>query len=286
MSNLAARFAVAIVVVPGLLALLIAGPAWGWWLLAWVVSGIGLDEFGRIVLGQAAGPARALLIGLGLLFGPGVFLLLEPAIRQAALGSLDPALLALVLMLAIFLLPLLMHMFFTVESRAAVDRAAFTTLGALYVGGLFACLALIRNLGGWEEGWRWILIILGVNWLNDTGAYFSGRFLGRHKLFPRVSPKKTWEGAVGGLLAGVGWLFISRALYLPALSVLDCVVLGVLAGAVGQVGDLIESVIKRGFRIKDSGGILPGHGGILDRMDAVLLASPLVYLYGLWVHPL
>jgi len=284
MGNLAARFAVAAVAVPGLLALLIVGPAWGWWLLAWIVSGIGLDEFGRITLGAL--PARLLLILLGLLFGAGVFVLAETRVRADVLGGLDAGLFGLLLVLVVFVIPMLAHLFFTVASREAVDRAVFTTLGALYVGGLFGVLALIRNLGGFEEGWRWVLVILGVNWLNDTGGYFAGRFLGRHKLFPRVSPKKTWEGSLGGVLAGVGWLFVSRALYLDTLSVADCVVLGILGGAVGQVGDLIESVIKRGFQVKDSGGILPGHGGILDRMDAVLLASPLVYFYALWVHPL
>ena len=113
-----------------------------------------------------------------------------------------------------------------------------------------------------------------------TGAYAAGRLFGKHKLYPRISPAKTWEGFIGGLLAAIGAAFATRAILLPdALSVLDCVLLGLLGGIGGPLGDLAESMLKRAYAVKDSGNILPGHGGMLDRVDALMINAPLVYFY-------
>ena len=115
-------------------------------------------------------------------------------------------------------------------------------------------------------------------WVCDTGAYFSGRFFGRHKLNWEVSPKKTWEGAVGGTLLAVGGAVLMRHLFLSTLfSVKEAICLGLLIAVVGQVSDLAESVIKRSTGVKDSSNLLPGHGGFLDRFDSYLLLAPLFY---------
>jgi phosphatidate cytidylyltransferase len=115
----------------------------------------------------------------------------------------------------------------------------------------------------------------------DTGAYFAGRLFGRHKLYEKVSPKKTIEGAVGGLAAGIGFAFLGRAIApgLGDLTPLDAILLGGVGAALGIVGDLFESLLKRSSGVKDSGDLIPGHGGVLDRIDALLFVGPFVYFY-------
>jgi phosphatidate cytidylyltransferase len=124
----------------------------------------------------------------------------------------------------------------------------------------------------------WILFVLGVVWCGDTGAYFVGRAIGRHKLHPRVSPKKTIEGAIGGLAGSVGGAFALVAVLDLPIDPLKTVFVALVGGAVAQLGDLTESLVKRACGVKDSGAILPGHGGMLDRIDGVLLALPFFYL--------
>lgn len=121
-----------------------------------------------------------------------------------------------------------------------------------------------------------IILLLAVVWAGDTGAYFVGRAIGRHKLYPLVSPKKTIEGAIGGLAASVGVAALIAALWLPQLSVPHAVVIGLLGGMAAQIGDLAESLVKRACGVKDSGRLLPGHGGMLDRVDGVIFAFPVV----------
>ena len=122
----------------------------------------------------------------------------------------------------------------------------------------------------------------GSAWLADTGGYFVGRFFGKTKLYEAVSPKKTREGFFGSLLGACVGAVLASLWYLPAIPLAHSLPLAVVAGGLGQLGDLVESLIKRSTGIKDSGWIVPGHGGILDRIDALLVASPLVYLYTLW----
>jgi phosphatidate cytidylyltransferase len=113
----------------------------------------------------------------------------------------------------------------------------------------------------------------------DSAAYFGGRAMGRHKLFERVSPKKTWEGAVWGLIGALGTAVVAKYTILPYLTLAESLVMGGIIGIFGQLGDLIESLLKRDAGVKDSSNLLPGHGGILDRFDSLLLVSPLLYIY-------
>ena len=149
-------------------------------------------------------------------------------------------------------------------------------MGFIYVPFLLGHLILIRD---WNRGITWTFFVLAVVFAGDTGAYYIGKALGRHKLSPNISPGKTVEGAAGGLAANlvVGVLF--KQYWLPELSWHLCVGLVVLLGVVGQVGDLVESMLKRSAGSKDSGGLLPGHGGILDRIDALLFAAPVLYYF-------
>ncbi|MBT3217778.1 MAG: phosphatidate cytidylyltransferase [Proteobacteria bacterium] len=158
-------------------------------------------------------------------------------------------------------------------SRGA-DNVGRYLVGFLWIA-MLGFFVLLRRLDG---GLAWIFLVLVIAWAGDTGAYFSGRFLGRHKLYPRVSPKKTWEGVAGGVTAATVGVFIVSFFY-TALRPLDCVLLGVVLCLAGVLGDLAESLIKRSHQVKDSGWIMPGHGGLLDRIDSVLFVAPLLYGY-------
>ena len=165
----------------------------------------------------------------------------------------------------------------------SLANSAITLFGILYVS-LFSSFLLIRELplrtgmpyriGGWI-----VIFIFATIWICDTAAYFLGSRLGRHPLFKRVSPKKTWEGAIGGFIIGIGAAIGLRSLFVSSLSVVDSIVIGIIVGVVGQISDLVESLYKRDSGLKDSSNILPGHGGILDRFDSPLLVGPIVYFY-------
>ncbi|MCO4744613.1 MAG: phosphatidate cytidylyltransferase [Proteobacteria bacterium] len=164
--------------------------------------------------------------------------------------------------------------------EAAADRVGRYVLGQVWIGFFLASLVILR---GFDFGLGWVFVVLAVAWCGDTGAYFAGRSLGKHKLYERVSPKKTWEGFFGGLAGGVGGLFAVRAIGATYgwtdLTPLDCVVLGVALGSAAVAGDLSESLMKRAFKVKDSGWIMPGHGGLLDRIDSVVFVAPLLVGY-------
>lgn len=159
------------------------------------------------------------------------------------------------------------------------NNIAHTIIGIIYV---MAPLALL-NIFSFEE----IIheyspeVVLGffiMLWLNDTGAYVFGRLFGKRKFFPRISPKKTWEGFAGGMASAIagGWIL---SIYYPQFSLLNWIILAILIAVSASFGDLVESMLKRSLNVKDSSNLLPGHGGILDRFDGVLLASPMVFTY-------
>ncbi|MEX1138513.1 MAG: phosphatidate cytidylyltransferase [Bacteroidota bacterium] len=135
-------------------------------------------------------------------------------------------------------------------------------------------LATVRAWGGWT-----VLSIVVAIWFCDTAAYFVGSVFGRHKLFPRVSPGKTWEGAIAGFVGAVAVMVVGRELFLPYLTLMDGIFLGVIVGVFGQMGDLVESRFKRDAGIKDSSALIPGHGGMYDRFDSLVFIAPFVYLY-------
>lgn len=149
--------------------------------------------------------------------------------------------------------------------------------GILYIGLLLGILVTLRL----EAGREWLFLALFAAFGSDTFAYFTGKSVGRHKLAPRVSPGKTWEGAVGGLAGAVlvVWLFTLDHGLQVALSVWQSVVLGLLVSVFGQLGDLAESFLKRRFGVKDAGRLIPGHGGVLDRIDSIVFAGVVVYIF-------
>jgi phosphatidate cytidylyltransferase len=165
-------------------------------------------------------------------------------------------------------------------SRSPLEESlkdgAMTFFGVLYIGLTLSTLSMTRLL---PQGEWLIFFLLLVTWASDTGAYYIGTLYGRHRLAPRISPKKTVEGLVGGLIGAIIIGYVARWWFLPELSGLDCLVLAILLTIAGLWGDLTESVMKRSVGMKDSGGILPGHGGMLDRLDSLLFAAPAFYYY-------
>jgi len=152
--------------------------------------------------------------------------------------------------------------------------------GAVYVALPLGCFLLLREMG--EEVWKsksYALLPYALTWLCDTFAYGVGRTLGRHKLVSTISPNKTVEGAIGGVLGAVAAGFLSKLSFASYLGWVDAIALGVLVGIFGQFGDLIESAMKRDAGIKDTSRIIPGHGGVLDRFDSFLFTVPLIYFY-------
>ena len=156
----------------------------------------------------------------------------------------------------------------------SVPRAALLLAGIVYIFGCWKCAMPLRELNP-----HWLMYALLVNWVGDMGAYYVGRRWGRHKMAPRISPNKSWEGAVASVAASVLVAGAYLLHFVPGVAVAQAVALTVAANAAGQLGDLTESAMKRGAGVKDSGGILPGHGGFLDRVDSTLFSLPLIYAY-------
>ena len=163
------------------------------------------------------------------------------------------------------------------KSDSSVWEIVFKqVVGIIYIPLFLSYIVLIRN---GDNGVLWIFLLLSVVFMGDTGAYYLGSYYGKHKLCPAISPNKTVEGALGGLAATLGSGALIKTFFLPLLPWGLSVLFFISIGLAGQVGDLFESQIKRVAHIKDSGAILPGHGGILDRIDAVLFAAPVAYIF-------
>ncbi len=258
--NLGKRVLSTIVLVPLFLWIVAGGPAWVFALVVVGVSMLANWEFTRMF--QRAGVP--VLREAGLLWGGLVTLAFVRSDRAGAA-------------FAVVVLGLL---------AASLDRGgagperwqrvAVTLLGVCYVNWLLGHAISLRAL---PDGVHWILLLVWVTWVGETAAYVVGSLAGRHKLAPGISPGKTVEGAVAQLAASVlaaltagGWVF-------PGLHLRDALAVGILLGVLGQVGDLVESALKRSVGVKDAGSVIPGHGGILDRIDGLLFNVPVLFYY-------
>jgi len=161
------------------------------------------------------------------------------------------------------------------DPKGAAVRLSVTLLGVVYVAGLLSFPALLRAM---DQGKTYVFYLALVTWAGDIGAFYVGTMLGRHRLSPSISAGKTVEGGVGGLLCSVLASCVARIWFWDRLGLGQSVALGLGLGVVGQVGDLCESMLKRSFGVKDAGVLIPGHGGVLDRVDSVLFTGPVLYL--------
>jgi phosphatidate cytidylyltransferase len=194
--------------------------------------------------------------------------------------------------------------FILVERLARQDignyapSAGLTVLGVVYAGWLMGFFILLRNLpairgvgasiAGRGPGHDYVLVVLLITWTYDTLAYFGGSFLGRHHLFRRISPAKTVEGTVTGLVCAALAALMCKRFFAAFLGWYEALLVGLMIGIVAQVGDLVESILKRSTNTKDSSKLIPGHGGLLDRFDSLLFTGPIFYLYlrmtALWLE--
>lgn len=187
------------------------------------------------------------------------------------------------LILVVSILVLLTFEMFRKKTHV-MENVASTFFSSIFVSLAMSYFILLQQLGfvgqgGNIGGYAVLTVFIGV-WSCDTLAYFVGSALGKHKIFPRVSPNKSWEGSLAGMLGSlVALVLIVRAGWLPGLDYTDALILGLIAGVAGQVGDFAESLVKRDVGVKDSSNLLPGHGGAWDRLDSILFAAPLSYLY-------
>ena len=216
---------------------------------------------------------REPLIYLGLLWA--LALVLSPHYRNPGVLPL-----AITAMMVISLICLLLR---PSREKAFLDWA-WTIVGALYVGWMLSYWLRLRGL---EYGQNWVYLAMLTTFANDTGAYFIGRAMGKHKLASAISPAKTWEGAIGGLISAIlAAIVIAMVLNLISpftFKYWQIMLLGFLVSIFAQIGDLVESLLKRSTGAKESGNLLPGHGGILDRFDSLIFVGAVVYYYVIWV---
>lgn len=179
------------------------------------------------------------------------------------------------------ILPLLLIVELFRNKDSAISNISATLLGIVYLGVFSSTLIGIREFysNNYVYGGYIIIAVFITLWMTDSAAYFIGTAIGKHKLFPRVSPNKSWEGAIAGFIFALISLVASKLIYLDFLSWTDIIAFSVIIGIFGQVGDLIESLIKRDSGVKDSSNLIPGHGGIFDRFDSLLFSAPIIYIY-------
>jgi phosphatidate cytidylyltransferase len=280
LGNLAQRFLVAVVAVPILLVILHYHRPEPTWALIFAASLLAMRElFGMVLPPEDRGPA--LVMGA---IACALFYWLDPIALMRYGADVPRALLnvsiegnAIAAAFAV-VVPCLWYLFKFRDIPSVANRITGTVMGIVYAGFLTTYLAKLKLIDP-KQGGDTVVLVLLVAWLADTGGYFAGRFIGGAKLYEAVSPKKTWAGAFGGLAGSLVGVVVLKLAFATYLSWLDVVLIAIPGGILGQMGDLAESLIKRSVGVKDSGALLPGHGGILDRIDAVLFIAPYVYTY-------
>ncbi len=235
------------------------------------------QEFYRIVAANKTVPLTYLGLIWTLLFIIGrdadLLSILE---TRFDLSLLMPLLLTSAIVLSLVMLLVHPH------KKEAFASWAWTMGGLLYIGWLLGILVALR---GQEDGRNWVFLALFATFASDSAALLIGSTMGRHRLAPGISPRKTWEGAIAGVFGAViaSLFFTLPTPFQLNLAYVPAIILGVLVSLFGQIGDLVESLFKRNMGVKDSGNLIPGHGGVLDRMDSVVFAGVLVYYYVVWV---
>ncbi len=243
-----------------------AGPPWSWWLLVSLVTAIGLWELHGLLFDvPLSWKWRFFLFAAGLFLPLGTYLWGITGLNFALFVS--------------FFAALSLMMIFSPLDRGQIGQIALLLFAWLYLPYLISFVLLI---GGTLQGRSWILFLLAVIIAGDTGAYYTGVRIGRHKLYQTVSPKKTIEGAIGGLFSSIVAGSIIGLILLRNMPLSRLLFFSLAVAAAGQLGDLIESMIKRTSGKKDSSALLPGHGGMLDRVDSLIFACPVLWALLQW----
>jgi phosphatidate cytidylyltransferase len=246
-----------------------------------IVGGL---PFALLAGGAAAVAASELILmfgaaGVAEVFGMAVAGIMPVAAHYSGDSNLFPDWIAPALAFAVVVL-LSAFLFRRERLETIPPRIATVTFSWLYCGLLIATAVGLRRIGV-----GWVILAFVVTWANDTFAYFAGHALGRHHMMERISPKKTWEGFAGGAVGSVVGALVTRLIFadLQILSAGQMVLLGAGGAVLGPLGDFSESLVKRAAGVKDSGRIIPGHGGLLDRIDALLFVAPWIYVWAAYV---
>lgn len=246
-----------------ILIVLKGGPILLAFLLA-LLSAIGITEFYAMALPERKMEQwQAALAGTSLIFIPFVG---DDRVIVPAIGLL-------------FVSFTLLFLFRIRTIESAAREIALALLVFLYIPFLLMHIVLLRQT---PFGIQWLFVIMLIVMSNDSAAYYIGSAFGKRRLYPLVSPKKSIEGAIGGLFGSLGGTMLAKFTFFPQLTFGDAIATAIVIGIVGQAGDLFESLLKRSFGCKDSGTLIPGHGGVLDRMDSILFAAPVTYYYVLF----
>lgn len=269
MSNLAQRLLSAGVLAPLLIAAIFAEDPRMFVGVAVAASCIASLELGRMV----GFGSRAIALTLATLSG----------LVTLAVASLHDASPLLGVIGSAMMLGLTANLLMPTGPYPSTIAMPWSLAGWVYIALPLGLLARLRQL---PDGSEWILFTMLVTWLGDTGAYFVGRLVGKRPLFSSVSPNKTWEGALGGLLGSLSAVGVAQLVFFASLPLMQAIGLALVAGTMSQLGDLSESLLKRSVGAKDSGTLLPGHGGMLDRIDGLLFSAPTVWAHLTFLAPL
>jgi phosphatidate cytidylyltransferase len=269
--NTLARFGTAVVGIPILLWSLYWAPNWVFPLFCFIA----ILRAGHELFRMTSTDAKVLYVW-GLIATMWLALTWCAAFLPAAASLVQNPLVPLVSTMTIVGISVLLPLNYPEPHDTAGVRLAWSVAGPFYVGGLLATVPalFIHTADG-----HWPVLAMAIAWSSDTGAYFAGRFFGKHKLAPRVSPKKTVEGAIGGLAGSVVAAIVMSTVFMHDLPLIHAIVIAIIGNILGQLGDLAESLIKRSTGTKDSGSILPGHGGLLDRIDALMFTALVCLIY-------
>jgi phosphatidate cytidylyltransferase len=260
------RWATGVIAVPILIGSIAYGPEGMFTLLIIFATLVGMAEYNLIVFGTGFRWEKAETLVVALLI-----------LIAAATG--DRALLTTILSFAVIVI-LMLNLLRIDEDGPDMIRVGKVIVGIMYIPLLMSHFILIRQT---SAGVLWIFFILVIAFSGDIAAYYVGRKMGKRKLLPKVSPGKTVEGTIGLVVGSIAGALLYRQLFFPELSVLHAVILGLVGSITGQLGDLCESALKRTAGVKDSGVMLPGHGGILDRLDCLMFITPFVYYYRVFI---
>lgn len=259
------RLLTALILLPLVLVTIIKGAPWLFALMLSLLCLVAMLEFFAMAL-----PERRLELHPFALLG--ALALATPLLGD---GRIFIMLFAVAFLLAGF------HFLFRLQDMTKVAQELSLVVTAfLYIPFLMAHLLMLRLL---PLGSNWLLLIMLIVMTNDSAAYYIGSAFGKHRLYEAVSPKKSIEGALGGLFGSLAGTLLAKFTFFPQLGFSDAIITAVVIGIIGQLGDLFESLLKRSFGVKDSGSIFPGHGGVLDRMDSIIFAAPVTYYYAIYL---
>ena len=245
------------IMIPPIVILIALGPPVVLHLMVFLATFCGLREYYHLVLPHSKWVERAVGIGLGLILS---IIISSGEIKEISL-----------FFVIVLLILSLLFMITSEDLSSTISNMGMALFGIVFIGFLLAYVSLIRNM---TNGRLWVLFLIITVWVGDISALLSGSFFGRHKLYPKISPKKTFEGLVGAIVGSIIVALAFALLFIPNLHKRSCILLAIGLGIFGQLGDFTESMLKRSAQVKDSGTLIPGHGGMLDRLDSFLSSAP------------